>query len=125
MLYRAACFFFFLWCQPQIPTVHTPTDHVAHIQAELGCLIWARMQIELLNFHNKINLVSMHTWHLRPLENTFREKRGNRVGRCLPKLSDKRNNFVFRDLNKLKPGQTTLSCIPLSSLLPHFLTASS
>lgn len=46
--------FCFLWCQPQNTTVHTPTDHVAHIQAELGWLIWARMQMELSNFHNKI-----------------------------------------------------------------------
>lgn len=46
--------FCFLWCQPQNTTVHTPTDHVAHIQAELGWLIWARMQMEFSNFHNKI-----------------------------------------------------------------------
>lgn len=75
---QSSLFFLFLWCQPQIPTVHTPTDHVAHIQAELGCLIWARIQIELLNFHNKINLVSMHTWHLRPLENTLHIQREER-----------------------------------------------
>ena len=37
---------------PQIKLPRPPTDHVAHTQAELGWLVWARMQTCLLNFHN-------------------------------------------------------------------------